>query len=481
MKRLALILPIVLCVFSAAESIKTEKSKVDFTASGRMRLEATDWFDSSDAGKYAFGGSVLRFGIGQKRTRWDWLLEVEQPLLLGLPNDAIRSAPQGQLGLGASYFAANGNQNVGSLFLKQGFVRLKDLGRGNALRLGRFEFIDGAEVIPKDTTLAALKRDRIAHRLIGNFAFSNTGRSFDGSEFAASHGVNNFTAFAGRATQGVFTVHGMNEIDVDTQYGAYTRQFQNKQSPSELRVFFLDYHDGRRVLKVDNRSASTRTADTLNIRVHTVGGHYLIARQTHTATFDLLAWTALQAGSWGRQQHRAAAFSFEAGVQPKTLPKLKPWLRAGIDWSSGDGDATDDRHGTFFQVLPTPRAYARYPYFSQSNIRDIFGEVMVKPWSRLTVRSDFHDLQLANKNDLWYSGGGAFEPKSFGYAGRNTSGSDQMGQFADVSFDLPVRRAFSITGYYAHAFAGDAIKNVYGQAARSNYGYLEFNWKLPSK
>ena len=57
------------------------------------------------------------------------------------------------------------------IFPKQGYIRFRNLGESKAhsIRLGRMEFIEGTETTPKNGTLAALKRDRIAHRLIGNF------------------------------------------------------------------------------------------------------------------------------------------------------------------------------------------------------------------------------------------------------------------------------------------------------------------------
>ena len=77
---------------------------------------------------------------------------------VGIPNDAIAAGPQGQLGLGASYFAANNlNSNSAMVFVKQGFLRFKDIGgvKGQSLKLGRMELIDGTEVVPKNITLAA--------------------------------------------------------------------------------------------------------------------------------------------------------------------------------------------------------------------------------------------------------------------------------------------------------------------------------------
>jgi hypothetical protein len=47
---------------------------------------------------------------------------------------------------------------------------------------------------------------------------------------------------------------------------------------------------------------------------------------------------------------------------------------------------------------------------------------MLRPAKRITIRSDIHGLWLANKNDLWYSGGGAFQPWTFGFNGRPSNG-----------------------------------------------------------
>src|SRR5437016_12007119 len=70
-------------------------SKIDFTASWRGRGEFLDFFDQggAESGRYAFGASVLRLGIGQKRKKLDWLVEIEQPSLLNLPNNATLPAP----------------------------------------------------------------------------------------------------------------------------------------------------------------------------------------------------------------------------------------------------------------------------------------------------------------------------------------------------------------------------------------------------
>jgi hypothetical protein len=80
-------------------------------------------------------------------------------------------------------------------------------------------------------------------------------------------------------------------------------------------------------------------------------------------------WGVVQTGSWGDLAQRAGAFVGEAGWQPP-VKVLKPWLSAGYSYGSGDGNPNDSHHGTFFQVLTTPRQYARFPFYNMMNNED---------------------------------------------------------------------------------------------------------------
>jgi len=457
----------------------------DVTVSGslRTRVESWDWFKGDANNDYTFSESILRVGLSESRKSFDWQLELAAPILLGLPDDAIARAPQGQLGFGANYFASNdGNRNTGMVFVKQGFLRFKNLGgaEGQSLTLGRMQFIDGAEVTPKDSTLAALKRDRIAHRLIGDFGFSDVGRSFDGAQFARNLGSRmNLTLFGGRPTRGVFQVDGWGEVNINVYYGALTGEVGGKKNSGEWRVFGLGYQDLREdVLKTDNRPAPIRTADADHINIGTFGGHYIHTMDTGFGRFDALGWLALQTGSWGRLDHRAEAFAAEGGWQPHILPGLKPWVRGGFDFGSGDKNPNDSTHGTFFQVLPTPRIYARFPFFNMMNTRDAFGELVLRPAKRLTVRSDIHSLRLVNREDLWYSGGGAYQPWTFGYVGRPSNGKTSLATLYDVSGDFNVSSHLSVGTYYARAQGKSAIEAIYPQGKNANFGYVELMVKF---
>jgi hypothetical protein len=345
---------------------------LDVSINWRSRVEDWNWFEGHTGNSdYAFGHSQLRLGLGQKRRRVDWMVEGEVVAIVGLPNDAVAPAPLGQLGLGATYYAANDNSsNDASAFLKQAYVQLKQLGQ-SSLKLGRFEFFDAVEAKSPDATVTTLVQTRIAHRLISNFGFSAVQRSFDGAQFAWNAGSTNVTAFAARPTEGVFQVDGMGELDVQIYYGAYSTSVTTTNGAGSLRVFGVGYVDGRTtVLKTDNRSTAARTADQERIAIGTWGADYVHVLHTHDAgTFDMLAWGAFQTGAWGTLTQRAGVYVGEAGWQAP-MSRLAPWISAGYSYGSGDSDPKDSQHGTFFQLLPTPRQYARFPFYNMMNNED---------------------------------------------------------------------------------------------------------------
>lgn len=445
---------------------------VVLSGSFRTRIESWNWFSGDADGDYVYSGSLARVAVSRSRPKHEWQIEFAVPILLGLPDNAIAPGAQGQGGLGATYFASNGGTHAAMLFVKQASVRFNGIGGrpGSSLRIGRIEFADGTEVAPRNTSLAALKRDRIAQRLVGNFGFTHVGRSFDGVQWTGSGDTFNVTAFGGRPTKGVFQVDGWGELKVNLFYGALTAQ---PSDATEWRAFAIGYNDYRDdVLKTDSRSLSVRRADTAGIDIVTTGGHYVHLAQTTAGPVDVLLWGAVQAGSWGDLAHRAGAFAVELGWQPP-MPRLAPWIRGGYDYGSGDGDPDDGTHGTFFQMLPTPRVYARFPFYGMMNSGDAFGELVLRPTRTLNVRVDVHALRLAKNEDLWYLGGGAFQPGTFGFTGRPSNGHAGLATLYDVSADLAVNRYVAVTGYYSYAAGKDVVRAIYPRGANGRFGYLE--------
>jgi hypothetical protein len=448
------------------------------TGSLRARFESWDWFESSAAeNNYNYGAATLRLALGQQLEKFDWQVEGAFPVLIGLPDNAVAPAPQGQLGLGGTYFAVNGRQDA-SAFIKQAFIQFKGLGgdKASRLKLGRFEFNDGTELIPTDAGLATVKRDHIAQRLIGTFGFTHVGRSFDGVHYARTSKLGNLTVVGARPTEGVFQLRGWRQLEVDFYYGAFTKPLKTKTSESEWRAFALHYHDGRRVLKTDNRPQALRAADQENIRVTTLGGHYIGVVKAGSGKADVLLWGAGQFGDWGTLNHRGGAIAAEAGYQfggAPRLDKLKPWLRAGYFRSTGDGDPNDTTHGTFFQALPTPRIYARFPFYNLINNEDTFVQLRLKPHAQVAVRSDVHYLRLSNARDQWYLGGGAFQQGSFGYTGRPSTGQKTLGTLIDGSIDWNVTPQTVLTFYLAGVRGGSVAGRIYPDGRNARFAYIE--------
>jgi hypothetical protein len=280
-------------------------------------------------------------------------------------------------------------------------------------------------------------------------------------------------------TEGVFDLDGGTTLDdIKVGYAAATRPLKGSKFMGEARLFGLHYVDDREgVVKVDNRPGPVRAADTDNVAISTVGGHAIGSWDLPSGKVDGLLWAAGQFGSFGELSHRAFAVSAEAGFQPKNV-KWSPWIRAGFNHYSGDDDATDGDHGTFFPVLPTPRIYARVPFFTLANLNDAFGQVVVKPTPKLTVRADAHALWLAEENDLWYAGGGAFNRPTFGYAGRPSNGQKYLATLLDVSADYQLRKYTTVSGYVGYAFGGEVIDRIYSGSNTGFLGYLELTQKF---
>jgi hypothetical protein len=458
------------------QSTVPRNAPINVSVYDRTRVDAWQWFAAPPyANSYGYVESLLRVSVSQQIRNWDWQLELSQPSVLDAPDNAVSSvSAQGQLGIGGTYYASNVNSYSAAAFLKQGFVRFD--GENTKLRVGRFEFLGGQETQTKNPAIAWLQTNRVAQRLIGNFGFSNAQRSFDGIDAHFSSGVWNITAMAARADQGVFNMNGNPELNVDLQYLALTRS-ELKQHVL-WRAFAAGYHDGRTGLtKTDNRALTVRAADHRNIRIGTYGGDLLATIPAGPGEFDFLFWGAIQNGRWGALSHNANAAAFEGGYRFGNA-STAPWLRGGWFRSSGDNNSTDTAHNTFFQMLPTPRVYARLPFYNLMNSTDEFVQLMDKPVRHLALRSDIHWLQLTSAHDLWYQGGGAYDNKVFGFTGRPANGSTSFASVPDISADWQTTKNIALNFYYGYAQGKTVAAAIYPSNHNMQYGFVElvYHW-----
>ena len=437
----------------------------------RVRVESWNFFDPGAAGvdnSYTFVASLLRAGVdGKVGKSQDWRLELSQVTFGGLPENAIAPPPlpAGDLGLGATYYRWNKGRD-GSVFVKQAYWQWRNkTGKNSTLRLGRFEFSEGTERMPKDPNLSWLRRNRIQERLIGPFGFVHVQRSFDGILWMKDIGKRTLTLALIRPTRGAFDLKGNDQLSkVTVLYGSWTASHED----GEWRFFALHYRDTRPVVKTSNTAGITGA-----VKVTTIGWHGLKVYETKEGEIDYLVWFAYQFGKFGNLDQSAGALALELGHQ-WTKVRWQPWLRIGYLHSTGDEEPNDPDHQTFFQMLPTPRLYARMPVYNLMNNRDLFAQLMLKPSRKLSLRLDWHMLWLTKSEDFWYAGGGAFNHNSFGYIGRPSGGSKRLMDVLDLSIDYTPDPKTTWTLYLAKAWGKDVVRNNFPAKDSAFYAYLEF-------
>ncbi|MGQ0732027.1 MAG: alginate export family protein [Acidobacteriota bacterium] len=438
------------------------------------RLESWQFFEPRTPGgdpDYAFVGNRLRVEMRRRWPKAELTLAAQHVAFGGLPDGA--SGP-GPLGTGALYFDQGGRRtNAQQLYLRYANVKLPALAPGLEIQLGRMAYTSGAEAPSGVPKIEAVKRQRLDARLVGEFEWSLYQRGFDGVQVNLSRPDWQLTGMALMPTQGGFArVSGPTMTDVVVAgVTVSSRPGPPPGARTQVQGFGLYYGDHRSVTQRPDNSGLTAIA--ADIHLATFGSAVLGAYPADTAEVDVLGWAALQRGDWYAQGHTAFAIAGEAGIQWSHVP-WKPWVRAGAFHASGDQDPRDDRHGTFFPLLPTVRRFSMTTAYSTMNLRESFVQVLARPRPSLGLRVDVRRLDLASAADLWYAGSGATlgRGNTFGYAGRRSNGSTRLGSSVEASVDLTVTPRWSVNGFLARMAAGDVVRGTFS-GNRLWFAYLE--------
>ncbi len=464
--------------------------EVFVTADGLAMTPVEQWFTAtpengrSFANSYAFVQEFVRVGLGYHfGSGVTFYAEAMSPGLFDLPTNAIARYPQGELGMGATYYAANGSRDAAAVFLKRAFISLDPQQFGGlGLTLGRYEFDDGTEIIPDDPGLRWLVLNRLQQRLIGSRYVLVGGRSLDGGMLTYGDGNRNLTALFGIPTQGSYLVDGNPELNgVDVGYislnagpGVLPGWLGRR---SLARLFFLHYDDTRGLLLPDNQSLAQRIANNGAVHIETLGGDFLREIAAGPGEIDLMLWGAYQFGQWGKLTQSAYAYNAEFGYHA-TQWAWQPWLRAAYTVGSGSGNPDSGTHGTFFQVLPTPWYFANFAFYDMENIDDAMLELVLFPAPSLTWRTDVQWLSLNSPQDAWYAGGGAWSPDIFGYEPRPSYGQSSLGTVVETALNWDVNRHVSLSWYFGHVFGGAVVAANYPLGRDANFGFMMFAWHL---
>src|SRR5438094_2237085 len=446
-------------------------------ASDRLRGEFVDFFATKPDPKthkaakfrYDFLGNKFQAGVRVRREPWETFVQFQHTVLDGVPVSSPTPA-----GPGGPYFANTKRSFQEQGWLRQGWVRAEDLFgvKGAGIVVGRQLWRDGLEAPARDANLVWLKRHRIAERLVGPGDYTHIGRSFDGAQVHWDTDWLNVSGFGFQPASGVFEISAGRPIE-GIQVGGLSATL--KDSPrfpsSDARLFWIYYSDHRGPIVFDNRPDNARKADTGDLRLHTIGANAAHVAALGPGKADVLGWAAGQLGAWQALDQRAWAYALEAGYQLTGL-WARPWARLGFFRGSGDPEPKDDVHETFFQILPTSRQYAQFPFYNMMNNQDTFAQLLLQPHRSLGVRTEFHWLRLVEGKDFLYSSGGATKDDFFGFGGVPANGEHQIGYLADIAFTWKPTDLLTLYAYYGHAFGGDVVRQSFA-GREANYAYVE--------
>ena len=437
------------------------------------RAELWNFFEPPPAGgdnEYAYLANRLQAGVRRRAPRYELTAALQYVQFGGLPAHA--SGP-GPLGLGAVYFAHAGRRDSHQVYLRYLNVQLKNIAPGLSIQAGRMAYSSGGEAASGVPKIEAVKRQRVDARIVGEFDWSIYQRGFDGVRIDFVKPAWSANAIAFHPTQGGFEdAAGLMMRDVDVLGASATLKPGRVIPGTEWQVFALRYVDDRRVsARPDN---SGRSADRADVTINSFGTTLAAASAPREGRqWDGLAWVVAQTGAWYEQAHRALSIDVEGGHQWSDS-LWRPWIRAGFLRASGDDDPADDRHGTFFQMLPTVRRYSQTATYSQMNHTDLFAQAILRPASPLGLRLDLHRIGLASSRDHWYFGSGATQARgtTFGFSTRPSNGRTDLATSTEVSADYTVSRHWSINAFVGMMRGGQVVRRSF-QGSTLSFGYLE--------
>ncbi len=421
-------------------------------------------------GEYAFAANRLFGGVQRTARTFDLTAAVQYVQFGRLPANANGSGP---LGTGAVYYAHASRPDSRQVYIRYANARLKRLLPATTIQIGRMPYSSGGEAASGNPKLDFVTTQHIAARLVGEFEWSLYQRAYDGIRADTTRPRWTVTGVAVHPTQGGFEDAAGLMMPAVTVLGAAATIRSSTATPAlQYQVFSYRYRDTREVTqRPDNTGRPARAAD---VTIETFGSAVVAAPAAREGRqWDGLLWIAVQTGAWYGDTHRALSVAAEVGHQ-WTGAHGQPWIRGGYLYASGDRNPSDDRHGTFFQMLPTVRRYAQSALYSQMNNTDLFAQMIARPRSHINVRLDWHRVGLASSRDGWYFGSGATQQHGgiFGFATRPSFGSTHLVTIGDGSIDYTVGPHWSVNGYLAVGRGGRVVTSAF-EGRSMAFGYVE--------
>ena len=465
--------PLVAAAQAPSATPTAPASPIHWLVRDTTRVEIWRYFEPHTGGgdpEYEFIANRLFAGIDFRGRAVDLSAALQYVQFGGLPTNA--SGP-GPLGTGPQYYEQGGRDaNVGHAYLRLVNAKFK-LWPGGSVQVGRFAYASGAESPSGDAKIEAVKRLRLDARLIGEFDWSLYQRTFDGVRVDQDRPAWHASGAWYVPTQGGFEDSaGASLRRVKVAAATFSVKPNASFRHSDWQAFVYRYDDDRAVTARPDNTLKTATA--ADVHITTAGTSFAgVYRAGQAGQVDALAWFVRQFGDWYGQDQSSGAAAAEIGYQ-RPATAWKPWLRAGWFRSTGDTNPSDNRHETFFQMVPTVRRYSLSTLYNLMNVTDVFGQAMLRPRANVGARLDFHHLLLTQSADLWYAGSGATQAAgtTFGFAGRRSNGSTALGNVGEAAVDWTITPHFTLSGYCGRMAGGGVVSGTFADRYLT-FGYVE--------
>lgn len=440
-----------------------------FLVQNLTRAELWRFFEPRPGGgvhpDYVFLGNRSTLGARYRGARWGLHGAVQYVRLENLPSGAIGP---GLLGTGGAYFYQASGTFSYQFYLRSLSASFTHPASGAWLEAGRFSRAAVEEPSSGDPTIDTLVGAHLNGRLLGDMEWSMYQRAWDGARGGIARQSWRATVTAAVPTQGTYeesanlSMAKLRVAAVEVRTGAGTLV-----PHTSVAAFAYGYDDRRGVTaRPDNQVSlpSRRVSAPLeaDVRIGTFGASAVGAYPNAIGRSDALVWAAAQTGQWYGQRHRAFAVAGHVGQQWTRVP-WQPWLRTGVDYASGDNNAGDDAHGTFFPMLPSGNQLSRSSTYALMNVIDAWAEARLTPASTVNAQAAVHHVRLANRRDWWYTGSGATARTGnlFGFQARNTLGTQTLGTIVEGEVTWRAARWWTLRAYAGRMAGGDAVRSVF--------------------
>lgn len=279
-------------------------------------------------------------------------------------------------------------------------------------------------------------------RLVSAREPANVRLNFDGVRAILRTGTTTIDAFLTRPVEQKLGVFNDGEDDAQTFWGLYSSMpVVERELGIDLYYFGLRRENAR-----FDVGTATEERHSLGTRLWgLVGG------------FDYDVEAVFQFGTFGDRDIRAWTVATNVGYTWRDAPwRPRVGLKANI--ASGDGRRGDDRLGTFNALFPRQGYFSEINLVAPANFFDVHPVLQLRPRDDLTVAVSWNPFWRLETKDAVYG------PRGIAIPASATSGRF-VGSTLNVQADWLISTQFSVSAFYAHFFAGEAVSNAGGHSA----------------